>query len=359
VLQQLIPADVAEYHVSRQRCHRKEKRKERKIGRAADVKKTSERAAEDAEDAEDAEGESGAAVAIEAKKRAGSPAEAQPAKRPRLKQGAEADVGDRDAMAAPRAHPSAPPPVERPVKPAILDHLVLGINETIKAVERQTDELRMRVMMMGDALAAQQMGVRGRGKTSGGFSRKAIPMMGLLPTAPLGADLSVNAAPEAVPSHLKLNSTTVSLESTGSSSLSFILLPLRSISPPSLVSPIPQYCATYNTLVYQHTHLAGVCRSRLPQATFDRLVGGPKTEVRVVPLGRVEGEMAEMVGLRRLACLGIKVSYPSQDVFLPRSLQRLSQRTGHLTCLFRNHIHNSPFSRHSSPCLCFIHPACP
>jgi hypothetical protein len=38
------------------------------------------------------------------------------------------------------------------------------------------------------------------------------------------------------------------------------------------------------------------------------VIGGLKEEVRVVPLGKVEGEMAGMVGLRRLACLGVKVS---------------------------------------------------
>jgi hypothetical protein len=38
------------------------------------------------------------------------------------------------------------------------------------------------------------------------------------------------------------------------------------------------------------------------------VIGEEREEIRVVPLGNVEGEMAAAVGLRRVACLGIKVS---------------------------------------------------
>jgi hypothetical protein len=247
---------------------------------------------------------------------------------------------DASASASTRVHPPGPSPAPRPPKPEILDHLVLGINETIKALERQTDDLRWQVMMMGDALAEQgskraNRGGKDRGEVRKDGLRGQDGMDGptshhrpeLLPTAPLEVDLNMSATstqvatltpvpsdsdPQALRSaHTSSNQHLISPTTRPTQpapQLTWILLPLGSISPTKLVSPLPQYCATYNTLVYQHAHLAKICRARMSPDQAEDVVGPPREEVRVVPLGKVETETAGMVGLRRLACLGVKVS---------------------------------------------------
>ena len=158
---------------------------------------------------------------------------------------------------------------ERPRPPPILSHLVLGINETLKALEHQIATLKIRLMIMADALNGQ-LG----------------PKSTLLPTAPPAMALASDPPDEPAP-------------------LGIIVVPLLSVSPQSLVSPIPQYCATYNALLHQHAQLAKAVRARLKDP--ETIVGGQVKEVRVVPLGAVEKEIAAMVGLRRVASLGIRV----------------------------------------------------
>lgn len=101
----------------------------------------------------------------------------------------------------------------------------------------------------------------------------------------------------------------------------FILIPLLSISPAALVSLVPQYCATYNSLVWQYSQLAKIVRTRTKPEDHKRVLGEvEREEVRVVPLGNVEAEMAAKVGLRRVACLGIKVRFmalPCSQLDLP------------------------------------------
>lgn len=165
--------------------------------------------------------------------------------------------------------------LENPVKPEILDHMVLGINETIKSLETAIDDLKLRLLMIADRL--------------NGIHIK--PNSDLLPTAP---------HPERSPSPAPTLSE--------SSPPAFIIIPLQSISPQTLVSPIPQYCATYNSLVWQWGQMSRVAKTRIKERQLREVIGEEREEVRVVPLGRVEGEMAALVGLRRLACLAIRVS---------------------------------------------------
>jgi hypothetical protein len=165
--------------------------------------------------------------------------------------------------------------LENPFKPEILNHMVLGINETIKSLETAIDDLKLRLLMIADRL--------------NGIHLK--PTTNLLPTAP---------QPERSPSP--------ALAPTESSPPAFIIIPLQSISPQTLVSPIPQYCATYNSLVWQWGQLSRVAKTRIKEIELNEVIGEAREEVRVVPLGRVEGEMAALVGLRRLACLAIRVS---------------------------------------------------
>jgi hypothetical protein len=185
--------------------------------------------------------------------------------------------------------------LENPVKPEILDHMVLGINETIKSLETAIDDLKLRLLLIADRLNGIQL----------------KPNTSLLPTAP---------HPERSPSP--------ALAPTESSPPAFIIIPLQSISPQTLVSPIPQYCATYNSLVWQWGQLSRVAKTRIKESELREVIGEEREEVRVVPLGRVEGEMAALVGLRRLACLAIRVS----SLLSSRSVQKLT-----ISALTRNY----------------------
>jgi hypothetical protein len=168
---------------------------------------------------------------------------------------------------------------EEPVKPEILDHMVLGINETIKSLESAIDELKLCLLQIADRL--------------NGIHLK--PNSNLLPTAPDNTALSPSPSPP--PPARKSPAPPA-----------FIIIPLLSILPQSLVAPIPQYAATYNSLVWQWGQLSRVAKTRLKELEWNDVIGQEREEVRVVPLGRVEGEMAALVGLRRLACLTIRVS---------------------------------------------------
>ena len=182
--------------------------------------------------------------------------------------------------------------------PAILDHLVIGINETIKSLERAIDDLKFRMMIISDTL---------NGTLQSGRAALPVSSNGLLPTAP-----EQNISP------------------ASGTPLGFIVIPLLSISPQSLVTPIPQYCATYNALVHQWGQLKKVVETRLKKDDWG-VLGEAREEVRVVPLGDVELELARMVGLRRAACIGIRVrSFPSASADTlddPSGRRNLAQST--------------------------------
>lgn len=318
-----MPTDIAEYHTSRARCHTKEKRKGRTQEREKAIKAVYAASGPGAKLASTDGGDNGntvGSVVPEVSKDAEIPPEIviaasrstdTPASIPTLKR---------------KPHPpNTQAPAIRPERPEMLNHLVLGLNEVIKALERQTDELRRRVMRIGDALAEQQnKGKRKRGQEGAGgdgldgkSGEKGRRV--LLPTAPPredeevededmeeGGEASVPAVPISTTSAVD---TAQPPDPTAQiSPLEWLILPLLSLSPPTLASPIPAYCATFNTLIYQHTHLCKIARSRLPASTADDIIGEKWEEVRVVPLGRIEDDLAAMVGLRRMACLGIRVS---------------------------------------------------
>ena len=243
-LPKLVTKDVAEYHINRARCHQKDKRGKRK--------------------------------AISGGEKNG----------PAKKDGAENLVMVEDSQAmdvdhAPSQAGDVSIDVTRPSPPAILEHLVLGINETIKTLERNIEDLKNRLTIIADTLNGTHLPTDRRN---------------LLPTAPRSPSPSPTPSPRE------------------SSPLAWIVVPLLSISPQSLVSPLPQYCATYNSLVYQWGQLQKTVKTRLKETEWS-VLGETREEIRVVPLGDVEKDMAVMVGLRRLACLGVKVS-PSSHVIL-------------------------------------------
>jgi hypothetical protein len=196
-------------------------------------------------------------------------------KRARLAKAAGDDTGMAVEESGPVGQESGS--MKNPIKPEILDHMVLGINETIKSLETAIDDLKLRLLMIADRLNGIHM----------------KPNTNLLATAP---------QPERSPSP-----TASTLER---SPPAIIIIPLQSISPQTLVSPIPQYCATYNSLVWQWGQLSRIAKTRVKESEWIEVIGEDREEIRVVPLGRVEGEMAALVGLRRLACLAIRVCTP-------------------------------------------------
>ncbi|WWC97343.1 hypothetical protein V866_004222 [Kwoniella sp. B9012] len=305
-LKELVPPEVADYHVSRARCHQREKRKHRKITRNANGKGGQEKSDDDGKDVEMKEGirttssaEDTASSGVGTKRVSIELPTDEPAqKKMRLDETGEAEGGGEGVSGS------------KPVKPEILSHMVLGINEVLKSLESQISDLRIRIMIMGDTLNGVP--------TTLARNEKGPTKNHLLPTAPRSPSLSPVSEVE-----VTKDSDQAKALNQGISPLEFIIFPLLSINPPSLVSPIPQYCATYNTLVYQHNQLAKICKTRLKAGQVEKIVSGEKEEVRVVPLGAVEKEMAELVGLRRVACLGVRSSHPSISPLqnlLPKSI---------------------------------------
>nr|KIR83664.1 hypothetical protein I308_06052 [Cryptococcus tetragattii IND107] len=261
LLRELIPSDVADYHVSRARCHIKEKRAKR-----AQKTKETKASSEQSDSSEKADQEQAGKADDE-----------------------DAEMEDLESSAGQKQKQSSDifeSGLKRPERPEILSHLVLGINEVIKSIEHQIGSLKTRIMIMGDALNGDQPG--------------KPDASNFLPTAPRSPS----------PSNSDDEATEGQSQSVLSPSapVNFIIIPLLSINPQSLVSPILQYCATYNAHVYQHTQLAKILRTRLKKSQWTDVIGDEREEIAVVPLGAVEKDLADMVGLRRLACLALRVS---------------------------------------------------
>ncbi|OCF39900.1 hypothetical protein I317_06274 [Kwoniella heveanensis CBS 569] len=324
-LKELVPNEVADYHVSRARCHQKEKRFRRRQLRR-DVKDEGSRLTDEnsesvkAEVAEDGDVPSGdQAVTGEKRKSSELSSSGQPASKKA-----------RTAGHATITNPDEPTQAQekRPIKPVILSHLVLGINEVIKSLETQIDQLKFQLMIMGDALSGRWVVKTSKSSSDIKTSGKGKDTSHLLPTAPRSPSPELGSEAKSGDLSDRKNPAPISDASSPKSSIppspiEFVVVPLLSVNPPFLVSPIPQYCATYNALVYQHQQLARICRTRLKRDELDEVVGKEREECRVVPLGAVELEMAQLVGLRRLACLGVRSSHPDIDIvrkLLPKSV---------------------------------------
>lgn len=188
-----------------------------------------------------------------------------------IKKRRKVEAGDKvDGGTEPQPIPPAPP------RPELVDQLVFGLNETIKALEHVIDDLRFRMMVMSDALAGKPIMPR------------EVAASGLLPTAPAS-----NAEPAPAPA-------------PALSPLAYVLVPNLSVSPQSLIDPLPVYCATYNTLLGQHAQLAAEVHRRLPKP--DRIAPPAGPAIRLVPLGKREAELSAMAGLRRVSTFAIRVS---------------------------------------------------
>lgn len=225
-LPQILPAELSDYHVSRARCHQAAKRARRKLKRA--------------EEGMDVDGDD---------------------KQPSSKEGIEGI----------------------PQRPEVLDHLVLGLNETIRALEHSIDDLRIRMALLAEGLDP------------------SLPA--LLPTAPSSTP---TPAPAASPEHVE----------TG---IAFVLVPHTSVSPLSLVDPLPTYCATYNTLLRQASDLGSKGKG----------LGRP---IRIVPLGKREADIAAAAGLRRVTSVCVRASHPAAPV-LERLLKAALQPPRHSVTL--------------------------
>ncbi|WVQ94078.1 hypothetical protein IAU59_001156 [Kwoniella sp. CBS 9459] len=315
-LKELIPTEVADYHVSRARCHQIDKRVRRRQLRKTvkDETRAMHGAEASAVKSEAVEDDMPMSVdqAVVGDKRKSADLNLDSSGQPAAKK-------TRTAVTTSNDGPSQAD-TERPTKPAVLSDLVLGINEVIKSLETQIDQLKFQLMTMGDALSGRPPHTVKPSSIKG----KGTDTIYLLPTAPR----SPSPEPESgLPSDTKPSPVVSAQPSkeqpTVSLPLEFVVVPLLSVNPPSLVSPIPQYCATYNALIYQYQQLARICRTRIKSFDVDDVIGPEREECRVVPLGAVELEMAQLVGLRRLACLGVKSSHPNIEIIrklLPKSI---------------------------------------
>jgi hypothetical protein len=314
---QLVPENVAPYHVSRQRCQKQASRRKQKDRRKAQA------------NAKTTSGVGGTGVN-------GEKATINEASKMEDREisAAKTSTGPGGDQKGARKRASAPPIAARPAKkarkdasedttsknpqlttPEILQHLVIGTNETIKELERNIDELKLRLMMIADRLNETQ---------NKGKQKRAAPRPeDLLPTAPLSPSSSSSPSPPPSPQQIhqalpdppgrgaqdsSARGVSAHLAKPKLSPIGWILIPLPSISPQSIVSPIPQYCATYNSLLYQWLQLKKVAEKRIPQTQLADVLEESRDEIRVVPLGKVELEMSQMIGLRRVACLSIRVS---------------------------------------------------
>lgn len=245
-LPQILPAELADYHISRARCSQAAKRARRKLKRKAQSE----------EEGMDVDGDG---------------------------DGKSKDDGPSASTGGAPANADA---ADIPPRPEILDHLVLGLNETIRELERSIDDLRLRMALLAEGVDP------------------SLPR--LLPTAPSPAP---EPSPAAAPS---------------ASALTYLLVPHTSVSPLSLIDPLPTYCATYNTLLRQASDLArGV---RLPGGTpadADGAFDAP--EIQIVPLGKREADIAAAAGLRRVTSVGVRASHPAVGVLerlVPKSVLR-------------------------------------
>lgn len=234
----MIPPAVADYHVSRERCHRSHKRKERKRERS--------KPRAEGEQVTDVDGK-------------GSTTPVQAA--PKIKMIPTKTTED---VAMENAEIQEPQPSL--VKPKELRDLTIGITEITKHLEAQTAALRLKIQSLVPSTLPSHM----------------------LPTAPVR-----EPSPE-------LESANPFLPTLANHSpLRFVVCPLSDINPPTLVAHIPQYCATYNALVRQWMEVAkgkNVDPASAPQEVT--LVTTAKGSEKVI---------AELIGLRRVACLGVTV----------------------------------------------------
>ena len=419
-LKSLIPDDIPAYHTSRDRCRKKDKRQERTRKAREEIRAKQEARGvlvkgnaqgEEEAGAEGPEAEDALDVKAGGAKRplsTPSSSSAPPAKKAKLastmtEATPQPDAAS-DAQAVEVVVHNHPPNTQTPAiplaPPTSLSHLVFGINETVKALERQTDALRVRIMQLGEALEAHEkdMGKGGSGGAvrgnKGNKGKRGIDV-GLKQAEKAGVtgvDVVVQAGQAGLVGDQKgkgkggmevdgtASSVALAVDAandvqtdtaqalgalpvaiTQASPIEYILIPLPDLNPPTLAAHIPPYCATHNTLIYQLKHLVKVARARLPlwrleevgevmgmevaqaptgvdhagttgeggqegqaqEAGHGREGGRMKVddldEVRVVPLGRAQAEISEAVGLRRVACVGVRVSSRPFTIFTARA----------------------------------------
>lgn len=178
-----------------------------------------------------------------------------------------------------------------PQRPSLLQHLVIGINEVIKALEKQKIQLEIEV----DAL------IHGR-EPNMDLIPAGVDRHALIPTA--------SSTTEANKEHTVLGRPrTVPLRA--------IFVCVHDVNPRELVDHLPTYVAAYNGLVqHSKSKLEQWCDSqstdgtdalRRARAKFEDL--GRGGEIYVVPFAKgSEQVLAHAVGLRRISMLGVTVS---------------------------------------------------
>ncbi len=176
-------------------------------------------------------------------------------------------------------------------QPTLLFNLVIGINEIMKAMEKQTAKLAARIReLQGSHHEEEKKGTR---KTN------------LIPTAPTSVEVDAGDGKEddmGEPMKEVINDNLPLPRTTVRSPLRTIFVCLDDINPPHLVHAIPLYVMSYNSLVRQWRGLYN-----------EKMRNGEKKEewmetlLVTLKLGS-EIELAKALGLRRVAVFGMTVS---------------------------------------------------
>lgn len=203
--------------------------------------------------------------------------------------------------------------------PDLLSHLVFGINEVSKRMEKQIAWLAEEADVLCGEPVVPRLGGSNSPAKSSLRPRRGVLAANLVPTAPVepiveegDADMEPSAA----------STTNSTPNSVPPAPLRIIYVCQRDVNPPALAEAIPQYARSWNAV-------ARACRSRLAQVLRD-LSGNGTTEgteanlqdrerleralracveVLVVPLpAGAEYELAMASGLRRVAVVGMTVS---------------------------------------------------
>jgi hypothetical protein len=193
---------------------------------------------------------------------------------------------------------------ERPTPPDFLLHLVIGINEVMKAMERQTADLASRIRELQND-DKDLLVVHGVDPMAENDKADGLPSH-LIPTAPPTGDLIEDK--EQASGSVSKDRLTLPRSATRTP-LRTIYVCLEDINPPHLVQAIPLYVTSYNSLVRQYRGLFNAKHRNTGKEASGAKLPDSVMETLLVPLNAgSELELAKVMGLRRVATFGMTVS---------------------------------------------------
>ncbi len=208
--------------------------------------------------------------------------------------------------------------------PPCAPHMIIGINETMKAMEKQTADLLRRIHRLRGTEPAVLNGLDEEGSRTASKRRASGLPSNLIPTAaaPTGVDMNSHAVPadaDGAPDVTTKNTTLAEPPSQPRNPLRVIFVCLPDINPPHLVHAIPMYVTTWNSMVREHRNLQRAAAKKsdetLAAASYTAAgktakdADGEVAETLLVPLPKgAELQIARVFDLRRVAVFGLTVS---------------------------------------------------